>query len=170
MSHDATKWVIKQRGIKPALKVVLWNLRDRYHPDSGCFPSQETLAANCEVSRDALIDMDPPYLAASRSTGKLYKHEMSDRDHRQLLDLACASKAMAIVSGYPSQLYEQLLGDWTRVEIGAYVDGGARRTEAIWINPACCITVTLPVQGSRFTMSPAARCGHPRGYSADLSS
>lgn len=54
MSHDATNWAIKQRGIKPALKVVLWNLCDRYHPDNGCFPSQDTLAADCEVSRSAL--------------------------------------------------------------------------------------------------------------------
>ncbi len=54
MSHDATNWASKQRGIKPALKVVLWQLCDRYHPDNGCFPSQETLAADCEVSRSAL--------------------------------------------------------------------------------------------------------------------
>ncbi|MGO8091016.1 helix-turn-helix domain-containing protein [Rhizobium leguminosarum] len=54
MSHDATNWAIKQHGIKPALKVVLWNLCDRYHPDNGCFPSQETLAADWEVSRSAL--------------------------------------------------------------------------------------------------------------------
>ncbi|SOC48297.1 helix-turn-helix protein [Rhizobium subbaraonis] len=54
MSHDATNWAIKQRGIKPALKVVLWNLCDRYHPDNGCFPSQETLAEDCEVPRSTL--------------------------------------------------------------------------------------------------------------------
>lgn len=54
MSHDATNWAIKQRGLKPALKVVLWNLCDRYHPDNGCFPSQETLAEDCEVPRSTL--------------------------------------------------------------------------------------------------------------------
>lgn len=54
MSHDATNWAIKQRGIKPALKVVLWHLCDRYNPDNGCFPSQETLAFDAEVSRSAL--------------------------------------------------------------------------------------------------------------------
>jgi len=54
MSHDATNWAIKQRGIKPALKVVLWNLCDRYHPDNGCFPSQDTLADDCEVPRSTL--------------------------------------------------------------------------------------------------------------------
>ncbi|MFT4162490.1 helix-turn-helix domain-containing protein [Shinella sp.] len=54
MSHDATNWAIQQRGIKPALKVVLWHLCDRYNPDNGCFPSQETLAFDAEVSRSAL--------------------------------------------------------------------------------------------------------------------
>jgi hypothetical protein len=54
MSHDATNWAIKQRGLKPALKVVLWHLCDRYNPDMGCFPSQETLAFDCEVPRSTL--------------------------------------------------------------------------------------------------------------------
>jgi len=50
MSHEATNWAIKQRGLKPATKIVLWYLCDRYHPDHGCFPSQETLAEDCEMS------------------------------------------------------------------------------------------------------------------------
>lgn len=54
MSHDATGWAIKQRGLKPATKIVLWQLCDRYHPDNGCFPSQDTLAADCEMSRSSV--------------------------------------------------------------------------------------------------------------------
>jgi hypothetical protein len=56
MSHMATTWTIKQRGLKPATKIVLWHLRDRHHPDNGCFPSQEPLAGDCEISRSALND------------------------------------------------------------------------------------------------------------------
>lgn len=51
MSHTATNWAISQRGLKPATKLVLWQLCDRHHPDHGCFPSQETLAHDCEMSR-----------------------------------------------------------------------------------------------------------------------
>ena len=51
MSHEATNWAIKQRGIKPSSKIVLWHLCDRYHPDHGCFPSQDRLAYDCEMSR-----------------------------------------------------------------------------------------------------------------------
>lgn len=56
MSHAATNWAIQQRGLKPAAKLVLWHLCDRYNPDFGCFPSQETLAADCELSRSSLND------------------------------------------------------------------------------------------------------------------
>lgn len=56
MSHEATNWAIKQRGLKPSAKVVLWHLCDRYHPDHGCFPSLDTLAEDCELSRRAVQD------------------------------------------------------------------------------------------------------------------
>ncbi|KQS74045.1 hypothetical protein ASG25_21455 [Rhizobium sp. Leaf384] len=54
MSFDATNWAIKQRGLRPAAKLVLWHLCDRYHPDYGCFPSQDTLADDCELPRSTL--------------------------------------------------------------------------------------------------------------------
>ena len=50
MSHEATNWAVKQRGLKPATKIVLWHLADRYHPDHGCFPKQNVLAYDCEIS------------------------------------------------------------------------------------------------------------------------
>jgi DNA-binding transcriptional ArsR family regulator len=54
MSHAATNWAIKQKGLKPATKIVLWHLCDRHNPDLGCFPKQEVLAADCEMSRSTL--------------------------------------------------------------------------------------------------------------------
>ncbi len=54
MSHEATNWAIKQRGLKPTTKIVLWHLCDRFNPDYGCFPSQERLAHDCEISRATL--------------------------------------------------------------------------------------------------------------------
>ena len=56
MSHDATNWAIKQRGLKPTTKIVLWHLCDRFNPDYGCFPSQDRLAHDCEISRSTLND------------------------------------------------------------------------------------------------------------------
>ncbi|SEP20912.1 Helix-turn-helix domain-containing protein [Salinihabitans flavidus] len=54
MSHAATNWAIQQRGLKPTTKIVLWHLCDRFNPDHGCFPSQERLAHDCEISRSTL--------------------------------------------------------------------------------------------------------------------
>lgn len=50
MSHDATNWAIKQRGLKPAAKILLWHLADCHNPSHGCFPSQEYLAEHAEMS------------------------------------------------------------------------------------------------------------------------
>jgi DNA-binding transcriptional ArsR family regulator len=54
MSHKATNRAFQQRGLKPAERVVLLYLADRHNPDHGCFPSQEQLAADCEMSRSGL--------------------------------------------------------------------------------------------------------------------
>ena len=56
MSHEATNWAIKQRGLKPTTKIVLWHLCDRFNPDYGCFPAQSRLAHDCEISRSTLND------------------------------------------------------------------------------------------------------------------
>ena len=56
MSHEATNWAIQQRGLKPTTKIVLWHLCDRFNPDYGCFPSQNRLAYDSEISRSTLND------------------------------------------------------------------------------------------------------------------
>jgi flagellar biosynthesis regulator FlaF len=80
VSHEATNWAIKQRGLKPATKIVLWHLCDRYHPDHGCFPSQETLADDCEMSRSTLNE----HLNRLEWGGLLSRVQRSDKKtHRQ---------------------------------------------------------------------------------------
>lgn len=55
MSHKATNWAVRVRGISPAAKVVLWHLADRHNKDTGqCNPSQARLAEDCEISRSSL--------------------------------------------------------------------------------------------------------------------
>lgn len=49
MSHEATNWAIKQRGLKPAEKIILFCLADRHNPDYGCFPNQKRLAEDAEM-------------------------------------------------------------------------------------------------------------------------
>ena len=54
MSDLATDWAILQRGLHPAAKLVLWHLCNRHTPGSGCFPSQDQLTADTEISRASL--------------------------------------------------------------------------------------------------------------------
>lgn len=74
MSHAATNWAINQRGLKPATKIVLWHLCDRHNPDFGCFPSQERLARDCEISRSGLNN----HLDALEQRGLLRRLRRSD--------------------------------------------------------------------------------------------
>jgi DNA-binding transcriptional ArsR family regulator len=80
MSHEATTWAIRQRGLPPAAKLVLWHLCDRYHPDHGCFPSQGTLADDCELSRSTLNT----HLALLEERGLIHREARLDpRTKRQ---------------------------------------------------------------------------------------
>ena len=56
MSHQATNWAFQQRGLKPATWRVLVMLADRHNPDNGCFPSQQQLAYDAEMSVSSLND------------------------------------------------------------------------------------------------------------------
>ena len=70
MSHTATSWAIKQRGIKPAAKIVLFHLADRHNPDYGCFPSHKTLAYDCEMSERSVRNQ----LATLETDGLIQRH------------------------------------------------------------------------------------------------
>ena len=54
MSELATDWAILQRGLHPAAKLVLWHLCNRHTLGSGCFPSEEQLTVDAEISRASL--------------------------------------------------------------------------------------------------------------------
>lgn len=56
MSHAATNWALKQKGLKPATKIVLLCLADCHNPHMGCFPSHKTLAADAEMSERSVRD------------------------------------------------------------------------------------------------------------------
>ncbi|APE43400.1 hypothetical protein BOO69_08210 [Sulfitobacter alexandrii] len=79
MSHKATNWAIEQRGLRPATKLVLWHLCDRHHPDNGCFPSQETLAHDCEMSRSSVNE----HLKLLEDAGLIRRIQRSDRKNRR---------------------------------------------------------------------------------------
>jgi DNA-binding transcriptional ArsR family regulator len=51
MSHYMTALAMKQTGLKPAAKIVLYWLADHYNGETGeCFPSQKRMAVLCEMT------------------------------------------------------------------------------------------------------------------------
>lgn len=84
----------------------------------------------------ALLYIDPPYPAASRTAWKTtaYEHEMSDDDHRQLAEQLHAAESMVILSGYRCDLYDELFADWLSIDKRARINGKRSATETIWLN------------------------------------
>lgn len=93
--------------------------------------------------KDTLFYCDPPYLPDTWTSGHgSYEHEMSEEQHRQLLCMIQACDAQVVVSGYPSDLYDEYLhGDfgWIRVEkervsgIKNASQSSSSRMEVLWI-------------------------------------
>jgi DNA adenine methylase len=90
---------------------------------------------------DTLFYLDPPYLPETRTSfgkGKGYLHEFGPADHEALAQVARGLTGFAIVSGYPSPLYDALYAGWTCVTTRTLVGGvgsGRFRTEALWLSP-----------------------------------
>jgi DNA adenine methylase len=67
---------------------------------------------------DALIYLDPPYVPSTRSMGgaATYDVDYTYEQHEELLDTLLKAKGMAIISGYPNQLYDDVLlsRGWTK--------------------------------------------------------
>lgn len=82
---------------------------------------------------NVLIYADPPYLLGTRH-GKQYRHEMTDADHRDLLDALKAHRGPVLLSGYESQMYDEALRDWYRDSTTAIAQTATKRKEVLWMN------------------------------------
>ncbi len=77
--------------------------------------------------------LDPPYLLGTRC-GKQYKHEMSDEGHEELLEGILQSKVDIMISGYDSEMYNEYLKNWNRIEMKSCAEHGKPRLEVVWMN------------------------------------
>ena len=90
---------------------------------------------------DYLWYVDPPYPHHTRTAANRHKYvvEMSDDDHRRLVDVLRELAGMVVLSGYPTDLYLPLEADgWIKLEkkIRNTTYQTGERTECLWINPA----------------------------------
>jgi len=91
---------------------------------------------------DAFVYIDPPYMPETRVTKDNYEFEMDERQHKEMLELAVASPAKILISGYPTKLYDKYLKKWYRreIEISCFASYSKnkktkpRRTEVLWWN------------------------------------
>lgn len=83
---------------------------------------------------NVLIYADPPYLPETRTGGRMYRHEMTEQDHVELLEAMIQHKGPVILSGYASDMYDYTLRKWDRIERKSYNQKSDPRTEVIWCN------------------------------------
>lgn len=145
-------WMSRHAGTLTTVSAWRRNM-DRRSPASDIRPATiyaaaERLAKVQIENRDALklikemdrpgtlFYLDPPYVTGTRSEKKRYAHELTDDDHRAIAKVARAAKGLVVLSGYACDLYKELYEDrgWHRIDTEALINGGAKRTESLWLN------------------------------------
>ena len=94
-----------------------------------------------EDSENTFFYLDPPYVQDSRVSKEAYENEMTLADHDELLNALSNLKGKFLLSGYPSELYEDHSSRncWYRMDIT--IDNKAsskktkdKKTECLWSN------------------------------------
>ena len=82
---------------------------------------------------DVFMYIDPPYLHGTRKN-YLYKHEMEDSEHEDLLKILVKHPGKIILSGYDNDLYNDYLSGWYKAYKRTNAECGLARTEVLWMN------------------------------------
>jgi Site-specific DNA methylase len=82
---------------------------------------------------NVLIYGDPPYVMSTRSR-KMYRHEMSDQDHVELLEALLLHTGPVMLSGYDNEIYNEYLQGWRKISTPARAENSLPRTEVLWMN------------------------------------
>ncbi len=95
-------------------------------------------------SDKTVIYCDPPYLKENRTKTGKYRYEMSQADHKNLLELLLTCKSAIVISSYNNSLYDSMLAKWYKLQKQTFchLEGTTRqkkatrgeRIEAIWYN------------------------------------
>jgi hypothetical protein len=83
----------------------------------------------------ALVYCDPPYPMSVRSSQhRMYRCELSDDRHVELLAVLARLSALVMVSGYSCEMYDQALSSWRVVRYRTMTRGGRMADECLWCN------------------------------------
>jgi DNA adenine methylase len=104
-----------------------------------CRPALDVIRA--EDTPATLFYADPPYEPSTRTATKVYDFEMTEAQHRQLLDVLGAVRGKFLLSGYRSEMYDAaaLRHGWRRTDIDMPNNAAGGKTkrrmvECVWLN------------------------------------
>lgn len=80
-----------------------------------------------------VVYCDPPYMPSTRKRNNIYRYEMDEAGHRNLLHLLQTINAKILISGYDNPLYQVELRGWNVYKFQAKSHIGLRE-ETIWYN------------------------------------
>lgn len=103
-------------------------------------------------SPKTLFYLDLPYVHSTRNMdnagiNKGYAFELTDVDHRRYADLVKSIEGLAIVSGYPSALYDEIYSGWTVVKQETTDINSNQKVECLWLSPRVVAMEMLPLFG-----------------------
>lgn len=108
-----------------------------------CYPALKIIDLYDAPDGSTFFYLDPPYMHETRRGGhksNSYAHEMTDDQHAELAARLHTIHGKAAISGYPSELYEELYADWHRFDMPTTATAGggsefnAGRIECLWTN------------------------------------
>lgn len=99
-------------------------------------------AVQCMLDHDTVSTLhfvDPPYVHDTRViSSRYYRHEMDNDAHLTLLDTVNNLEGMVVLSGYNTDMYNDILTGWQKQEkrsSAAGRKGSVKRLECLWLSP-----------------------------------
>lgn len=83
--------------------------------------------------KNIFMYLDPPYCHDTRLSSQKYECEMDNAQHEQMLRKCLESESKIMISGYDSDLYNNILKDWNKVSFDS-PNAGSEAVEVIWMN------------------------------------
>ena len=98
-----------------------------------CRNAVEVIRAHADG--DVLVYADPPYPHETRTGhGLLYRHEMTDADHEELLEALVTHPGPVVVSSYACEMYDEALAGWRQIDLRGYAQSNGSTEEVLWLN------------------------------------
>lgn len=77
--------------------------------------------------------LDPPYVISTRASSQKYECDMTDEQHKKLVDRLLACRCKWLVSGYDNSIYDKLTNKFGKMEFKS-PNSGSSATEILWKN------------------------------------